>query len=249
MLKPETINQQSKLAQFSRTGEKQDLILSNPQHVFQYRRLVFNVVLGIMQQAFPIAQKAIGKDSFKALVNEFFKSHNCQTPQVWNLPLEFCNWFKISNQVDLNLPYLSELLYFEWLEIEVHTQKDTSTEVLMPFQGNSTCHLRLNPYFKSIILNYPYHKFAPEEWLNHKGEYPMVIYRGISDFKVHFMAVSKFGFGVLQFLQQTENLTLGEFLEILTQQNNEAQSENLQKQVLTFFNQLSEKGILFEVSK
>ena len=41
MLKPETINQQSKLAQYSRTGEKQDLILSNPQHVFQYRRLVF----------------------------------------------------------------------------------------------------------------------------------------------------------------------------------------------------------------
>jgi hypothetical protein len=63
------------------------------------------------------------------------------------------------------------------------------------------------------------------------------------------MAVSKFGLGVIQFLLQTENLTLGEFLEILTQQNNEAQSENLQKQVLTFFNQLSHKGILFEASK
>jgi len=249
MLKPETINQQSKLAQYSRTGEKQDLILSNPQHVFQYRRLVFYVVLGIMQQAFPIAQKAIGIESFKALVNEFFKSHNCKTPQVWKLPLEFCNWFKTSNKVDLNPSYFSELLYFEWLEIEVHTQKDTSIEGLMPFQGNAISSLRLNPYLKSINLNYPYHKFLPEEWLSQKAEYPMVIYRGVSDFKVHFMAVSKFGLGVIQFLLQTENLTLGEFLEILTQQNNEAQSENLQKQVLTFFNQLSHKGILFEASK
>jgi len=248
MLKPKTIAQQSNLAKYSRSGEPQDLILSKPENVYQYRRLVFNVVLGILKQAYPIALKAIGHEKFSDLSNQFFKFYNCQSPQVWKLPLEFSNWFKAFSGKKDYPEYLSELLYFEWLEIQIHTQQNEDVSNFSVFNFNEQSNLKLNPYIFSILLGYPFHKTQKENWIQEKGQFPIIIYRDFNDHQVRFMAVSQFGFGIIGFIKSAEEINYKEFVEILKSQNPNIQFEILQNQVTTFLKELSQKGILFEIA-
>ena len=120
MLQPETFRYQSSLASYCRGGHSREIKGINQNNVKQYRRLVYNVVDDMLQSAFPITYDFVDEDEWNYLVNDFFSSHSCQSPQAWYMPKEFYGYLeKAENPIAKKYPFLLELLWFEWLEVEL----------------------------------------------------------------------------------------------------------------------------------
>lgn len=205
----ETQNIQSTLARYCRTGVIPELPGVSVKGLQQYRRLVYNVIDDTLEGAFPITHAFLSAEEWHELVTFFFKEHACQTTSVWKLPYEF---YEFVNANDLELkhlyPFLVDLLYFEWLEIEVHTMPDYPVRKYR-LQGNwLTDQLVLNPEFRLVNLNYPVHLFTPSE-LNEEakeGNYYVLTYRELDTGNVQFFDVSIFyGYMIMQIIETEKN--------------------------------------------
>ncbi len=190
-LSKETEAIQNSLALYCRSGVEPPIPVSRPESLPQYRRLVFNIVLNTMQQAFPIAYKNIPGSEWKDLVHEFFLNHDSQTPQVWKLPFEFYQFVSQNNySKSLKKPFLDDLLFFEWIEIEVHTMPDIEVTKHKTEGNLFTDILVLNPEFKLFKLNYPVHIHPPEKATELKDDYFVIAYRHPNDLTVRFLNLS-----------------------------------------------------------
>ncbi|HEY0298656.1 MAG TPA: DNA-binding domain-containing protein, partial [Arachidicoccus sp.] len=123
-----TFEQQSKLAFFCRTGKYETLENVNENNVYHYRRLVFNVVEDMLQSAYPLASELLTKEEWINVTKDFFANHPCVSPQVWSMPKEFYEYlFAIEHHpLMTKYPFLQELLWFEWLEVEMYMMEDKS---------------------------------------------------------------------------------------------------------------------------
>ena len=82
---------------------------------------------------------------------------------------------------------MNDLLYFEWVEIEIHTMPDKVSEDFIA-EGNSiTDQLVLNPEHEMIQLEYPVHLKAVKGIEEHKGAYYVLQYREQETGSVKFL--------------------------------------------------------------
>lgn len=217
MLKKETQIQQSLLANYCRNGNKPEgLINVKEENLHHYRRLVYNIITDILETAYPITYSYLDNEIWNELVNEYFSVHKCKTTQVWRMPLEFydyCIEKKISEK--LNIPFLNDLLYFEWLELDVHTMEDQDYPDFKTEGDFLSDQIALNPEYRIIPLSYPVHTTAPgEELLSKKGNYFLLVYRERESGNVQFVDLSMFYTYIL------ENLVNGALLkDILVEAN------------------------------
>jgi len=189
--KIETFVLQQDLGLYCRTGIDEPET-SNQNNTYQYRRIVFNVVKDTLKTAFPIARNFVGKKKWKKMVKHFFSNHKCQTPQVWKLPLEFCEFYtENSFPFEKKYIFLLELLQFEWLEIDVFMMED---EDVPPFVLNPTPTQKKivgNPEIKILSLSYPVHlKKAKNITEQDLGQYFVTIHRDLNDKQVYFNDLS-----------------------------------------------------------
>ncbi|HYG53588.1 MAG TPA: putative DNA-binding domain-containing protein, partial [Flavobacteriales bacterium] len=126
MLRPETKSIQSKMAAYCREPEFTDAIEgSKPGRLHNYRRLVFNIIEDTLADAYPITRSMMDDEEWIDMVNAFFSKHNCQSTQLWRMPFELVEFVENHEyHTKIGRPYLLELLYFEWLEIEVYQSPD-----------------------------------------------------------------------------------------------------------------------------
>jgi len=190
-LNDDTARIQDLLGDYCRSGEGEEIPGITPGRLHHYRRLVYHVVRDTLDRAFPISVAALGEEAWDLLVREFFTRGFPQTPQVWKLPLEFYNYHNIQETGSrIQKPYLEDLLYFEWMEIEVHTMPDRPYPNYVS-QGNLfTDILVLNPEFELIQLEYPVHMYPVREAEQKKGDYFVLIFRLPESGQVQFLNVS-----------------------------------------------------------
>ena len=232
---------QEQLAKYCRTGENPPNS-SLPKHIPQYRRLVYSVVNKSLQRAFPIFYNVVGQINFEAAVKFFLAENKVNEPQVWRLPKVFFEFYE--NQpfpFEENVPFLRELLHFEWLEIEVFLMPD---EDILPFttKGNIEFdQLVLNPEIRVIGLHYPIHQKAVKQITEtDKGNYFVSIHRDYYTKQVHFNELAAVHVQILNhLLQSTANLQ--EILPIMTQTVNK---EIAVKKCLEFIEFALQQGII-----
>lgn len=186
-----TYEQQIQLGSYCKTG-KNEPKTSIQEHTYQYRRLVRNIFHNSLGGAFPIAKHLLGTDKFATLVDHFFENHQCQSPQVWKMPLEFVNYYEDhSHTIIEEYPLLNQLFMFEWLEIEVYTMED---EVFPDFKKESTSlddTFVPNTELRIQVLNYPFHKKRVKEISEaDKGQYIVTIHRDYHTKKAMFNDIS-----------------------------------------------------------
>ncbi|MEZ2445713.1 DUF2063 domain-containing protein [Chitinophaga sp. RCC_12] len=204
-LLPDTYHIQQTFSTYCRTGEKVKLPGVAPHRLKHYRQLVFNMIRDTMEHAFPIAFKHIPTTRWNKMVKEFFSRHACQSYQVWKLPLEFYTYAVEHNWEDTyDIPFLNDLLAFEWAEMEVYNMEDIPAPA-HSLSGNwLDTPLVLNPEHRLLSFNYPVHLVAkPKELLKNKGVYFVLLFRHPETGHVEFTDLSPW----LAFL--TEQLTLG----------------------------------------
>ena len=190
-LHKETEQIQNLLGDYCRNGIERDIPGLTPGRVHHYRRLVYNVVKGTMDTAFPITLAALGEEQWEELVQDFFTNDFPQTPQIWKLPFEFYR-FHATRETGQRIrqPYLEDLLYFEWIEIEVHTMPDRPYPQVSPHGNIFMDRLVLNPEFEIVRLDYPVHLHAAEKASEMKGDYFVLIFRTPDSGKVQFLNLS-----------------------------------------------------------
>jgi hypothetical protein len=204
-LLPDTYHIQQAFSAYCRTGEKVTLPGVAPERLKHYRRLVFNMINDTMESAFPIAFKNIPVRKWKSMVKDFFSHHACQSYQVWKLPLEFYTYGVEHNwEEEYQLPFLNDLLAFEWAEMEVYNMEDVAAAPFTPAGDWLDTPLVLNPEHRLLSFSYPVHLLAkPKELIANKGIYFVLLYRHPETGHVEFTDLSPW----LAFL--TEQLVMG----------------------------------------
>ena len=245
LLKKETYLQQASLANYCRDGVvPNDLININDDNLYQYRRLVFNIAKDIIETAYPIAFSYFDNDVWEDLVYNYFVEHKCQTAQVWKMPLEFYEYCLEKNiQEKLNIPFLNDLLYFEWIEMDVHTMEDIDYPKTKANGDWTNDRIALNPEYKIIPLTYPVHTTTPGvELISKKGNYFLLVYREKESGNVQFVDLSMFYTYIL------ENIQNGVLLkDILVEANSLFQINDiklLKDRSLDFINDLKKRNFI-----
>lgn len=201
LLKNTTYKQQSLLAEYTRTGDEQ--IIHQLQGVKEkgikyYRELIFNIVWDGITNAYPIMTEFLGEDNMKELVHRFFSRHKCLNPQVWAMPKEFMDYVNAYEKELINThKFLSELMLFEWKEIELYMMPDKKSFDCIKKGSEYSDKLVINPEIEIIHLQYPVFLIHPEEMEEGmKGHYILLMHRTPDskevDFDVIFEYVEKF---------------------------------------------------------
>ena len=193
-LKSDTIATQSLMAEYCRVpGFDKEIPGARVDRLHNYRRLVFNIIEDTLQSAYPITHTLLTEEEWIQLVNDFFSRHNCTSTQLWRMPYELVEFVeKEEYHLKLCKPYLVELLYFEWLEIEIYQDEDKPHENFIT-EGDVMLDVPvINPDHKLLQLTYPVHKKNHKELEDNKGNYFVLIYRHRSNFTVNFLELSPF---------------------------------------------------------
>jgi len=177
-LRKDTARIQENLGEFCRTGRETDIPGVTPGRLKHYRRLVNNVVRDSLDSAFPIALTALGEETWDLLVQEFFSLGMPSTPQIWRLPFEFYRYHAGEETgARIQKPYLDDLLYFEWMEIEVYNMPDRTSPSFVKEGRILEDRLAFNPEFEIFRLEYPVHIHPAESASGLRGDYYVLVFR------------------------------------------------------------------------
>ena len=183
---PETYQIEKNLVQWCKTGEPVTIPGTRQSGLNQYRRLIRNNIHNAMEQAFPIAFTVLTEAQWDILIDDFHALHPAATPQVWRLPEEFYTFVEAHRYNEkFSLPFLNDLLHFEWIEIAVHTMKDAAPAVCRKEGNPLEDVIVVHPEHRMIRLKYPVHLYSAEKAASHEGDYFLLTFR-TRDFDVRF---------------------------------------------------------------
>jgi hypothetical protein len=213
LLNQNTSEAQSALANYCRTGVLEEIPGVDNTRVQHYRRLVFHIIYDSLSSAYPLTLNLLEQEEWDGLVNEFFSSHPCQSPQVWTMPKELYEYIlDVKHPLLAKYPFLQELLWMEWLEIEIYMMEDLHVQY---HEQNITGKgkLVINPEHRLIALNYPVHlKHASQIQPDDRGNYYLIMHREPASGKVHFTDLSPFFTRMIEHIQE-QPLEIDELIE------------------------------------
>jgi len=247
LLKNETYLAQAKLADYCRTGKKTKItgVLSN--RLPQYRRLVYNVIKDTLATTYPIAYKYIDENIWEKIYHDFFSKHSCSHPQVWRMPKEFMEYCKEKKtDKQYGLPYLNDLLYFEWLEAEMYMMEDKKYPSYRYSTNWLQNRLALNPEYELFKLDYPVHMENPIIAQHKKGVYFVLLFREKETGRIQFVNLSPLYAFLLENIAE-ETQTLEQILSDILYVFGINDIALLQKETLGFLSELHHKGFVLGV--
>lgn len=244
LLNNDTYTAQANLARYCKTGNKTKITGTRSDRILHYRRLVYNVIKYTLETTYPIAFKYIEKTTWEQICAEFFSNHSCTHPQVWRMPKEFFEYCKKTQIAErFKLPYLNDLLYFEWLEAEMYMMEDRAFPSFYASENWLEDYLALNPEYKLIKLDYPVHLGTPDDAVSKKGAYFVLLFRQQESGRIQFVNLSALHAFLIESISQQEkrlNAILIDILYVFGIND----FDLLQKEVLRFVNDLHKKGFI-----
>ena len=163
------------------------------QHTGLYKSLIEKVYFSTLKNAFPIAHSALSPDQWQALVNSFIRNHPIEDPRLWKMPLglvEHADAFEIAKK--MSLPYLDDLLHFEWLEIQLYMQPELPNSSTLTTAPDLKSVAILNPDSALHDYSYPVFAFHPDKPSFQPGNFSVFGFRHRETDKVHFIELSVF---------------------------------------------------------
>lgn len=235
---------QQQLALYCRTGDLVNLPGTLPGRIQHYRRLIFNILLENLEAAFPILHSSCDETVWNSMVHEFFSKHPCQSYQVWNIAGEFCQ-VAIAEEYALKyeLPYLNDLLKFEWAEMEIFNREDAKT--YPPDSINDLMHdkLMLLPEQTILNLSYPVHLYRPADAQTKPGNYFVLVYRDRESCNVQFLDISVWYAFVLEQIHQ-RNTPLKDLLGVIPELFPNIDTQELASATVVFLEDLRNGNVV-----
>jgi len=131
-----------------------------PRRVAVYQRLLFNNLLGLLSNGFPVCVRLLGEPAWSKLVRQYFATHRCQTPLFTELAAEFVQWLQAQPQ--LPHPALAELAHYEWVETALYQWQ---AEPLPPPGDIDPLRVPLqrSPLAWPLLYQWPVHRLGAED--------------------------------------------------------------------------------------
>lgn len=210
-----------------------------------YRSLVRNVHDEALKKAFPIAGALLGPGEWEDAVSRFMLESPPTSPALWRMPRQFVDWAIRSGLGDsLGRPYLSDLLEFEWVEIEVFMMEDRETAEHA--QGNLlTGRPVLNPHRVILNLLYPIFRVPAAEAAREPGDYHLVCFRHPRTLSAAFLEIGALGMRVLEIV---ESEPLAGYEAILRASREIGTEPPNSEEALAFYSSLAELGVVLGVA-
>lgn len=225
------------LANYCRKNQPSDIPGVRPDRVPVYRGLISNIFEDTLLKAYPITAALLGEDSWKELVDEFVANYECAPPELWKMPWGLVDYSKKAGLSDrLSIPFLDDLLLFEWIEIEIHIMPDPE----IPIRGENDSRIILNPAAELLCLSYPVFRGQSVEDFSTEGDFRLLIYRHPVSCEVHFMELAPFYALIVAALLQAPR-TAQEILSEFVGENNV--TKELIDKTNTFVEALREQGM------
>ena len=197
---------QSLLAKYcldERQGIPENIHFSNPSGLLHYRRLIHNIMEGCLENAFPIAYDFLQGDRWDDLVMKFTSECSCQSYQICHTPKEFYLFVRDRSSENPEDAFLVELLYFEWVEIELHVMPDVAPHPSsLSLEYTSRAAIIINPEYRLVTLKHPVHRVAPSKALNAPGSYHLLLFRCADTGDVQFIEINAVFVWIIQVLDQ-----------------------------------------------
>ncbi|WP_321313611.1 putative DNA-binding domain-containing protein [Halarcobacter sp.] len=86
-----------------------------------YQRLVFQRYEEVLRNSFPLFIKEVDEELFENSIKDFMKK-TPSTPFLWKVPKDYIKFVK-RNKLFNKQKYLYELLYLDWIEIEIYMRE------------------------------------------------------------------------------------------------------------------------------
>jgi uncharacterized protein len=260
VLKKDTVQYQSQLAQAALTGRKFSIPGVSIERQELYYGLVSNVIEDTLQRAYPLAYQLLSNHSFEKsnawnfLIMEYKNSNFLTSPELWRMPEGLLRFVRDKDFSSLlNLPFLSDLLEFEFKEIEVYMMPNIVAVAHKAEKFSEQDTLLLNPHFQLLNLSFPVFKtIVPSELIESQGDYYLILFRHPKTLNVEFLELSPL-FAKLILELRTYPLSMKDLLEKAQEMiscnkidttNDYTFKEYLETQVIDFFSTLLNKGLL-----
>ncbi len=247
-LNKETVDIQTELASYCKTGIYKPIEGIQESRVNHYRRLVIGNVKSTLERAYPITLEWLLDEEWLLLVNDFFEYHDAQSPKIWELPKEFMEFVKENDYATkLKKNALDDLLLIEWVEIEVHTMTDESVGKYVKEGNLIEDKLVLAPEYRLLRLDYPVHALNGDEAVEKKGDWFIYVFRNRETDGVQFLNISSLHVFVLEKLyEKAQSIT--SILPVISSIFGLNDVQQLKTHLQSFVSDLKKQGALLGVS-
>jgi len=215
----------------------------DPRRMAMYCELFLNNIDGFLSSNFPVLRTLLSDTQWRALAQDFFAQHRCQTPHFCEIAEEFLDYLHNERNAENDLPFLLELAHYEWVEMALTIAKEQPVfgdEVFVAALAERP--LALSPLAWVLAYQYPVERIGPDFLPTEPPAEPtfLVVYRDASD-DVHFMRITAAIYQLLQAIVQQPGQT---GLATLRQLPGTPAGNELQTLALASLRQLATKGIL-----
>ncbi|MCS4279427.1 HvfC family RiPP maturation protein [Stenotrophomonas rhizophila] len=187
----------------------------DPRRLGIYQRLVFNNVLGLLCNGFPVCVRLLGEAAWSALIRRFLAAHPAQTPLFTELAAEFVQW--LQHQATLPHPALAELAHYEWVETALY-QLDASPLPPSPSLDPMHAALQRSPLAWPLLYHWPVYRLGTDDAPSQPAPEPTgLLVRRDPDGQVRFAAISPMAAQLLDLIGQHPGSTGAAYLQQLAQ--------------------------------
>ena len=210
-----------------------------------YRELFFNNIEGFVSNAFPVLRSLYRDEDWQALVQQFFVTHDCQTPIFVEIAGEFLQFLVEEYQPqESDPPFLLELAHYEYLELQVAVAKESTANRPLELINEddllvlSDCARVAQYVFEVQHISSDY---QPDEPASRPQCF--CVYRDEDD-EVQFLALAPLTAQVLSMLQQGAGMTLAGVTDWCKSTFPQLEDSAIEQGVLPLLTQMAQKGII-----
>ncbi len=112
---------------------------------------------------YPVSRELMGVRAWRRTVRRFFAEHRCGSPLFRDIPAAFLAWLQDKAETLFpGLPFLTELMHYEWLELAVEIAPETiDPERIDPAGDLLDGQPVVNPTARLACYRYPVHRIGP----------------------------------------------------------------------------------------
>ncbi len=171
-----------------------------------YRQLFFNNVDGFLAGNFPVLRKLLDDSSWRSLVQDFFSTHQCETPHFSEIPEEFLYYLEHERDKSNDFPFILELAHYEWVEMALATTKDKSPKPAIDLDNLLNAKINLSNLAWPLAYQYPVNKISPDFIPLTPPEQAtfLIVYRNHED-EVNFLEITPLTYRLLEIIQTEGN--------------------------------------------
>ncbi len=177
-----------------------------------YRDLFFNNVESLLAGNFPVLRRIHGDAGWRALIRDFYRDHDCQTPLFTELAREFMRYLDARAETDAGRddpPWQRELAHYEWVELALQISEARIEDAAHDPDGDLLAGAPVvSPLAWPLAYAWPVHSIGPDYLPDTPPETPtLLMLRREPDGSVSFHALTPLVFRLLQRLEEMPALS------------------------------------------